>query len=147
MREKWQNDVQQVEELAAVAGVHLHCAHQHCATALCYWSRSHKACIPACVALACVRQCVNSWLPLQIFIFYPTITLCCGILLYYALVLHSQKHAFLHVLRMNVCNKNAILCSIMSLTFCGFRVIFASFDALLTELTTLLEAVFLAACK
>ena len=102
---------------------------------MCYWSCSHKACIPACVALACVRQCVKSWLPLQIFIFYPTITLCCGIMLYYAVVLHSQKHFFLHVLRMNVCNKNAILCSITSLTFCGFRVIFARFNALLTEPT------------
>lgn len=54
MSEKWQIDVQEVEELAAVAGSHLHCKHRHFAMTFCYWSCSHKAYIPACVSLACV---------------------------------------------------------------------------------------------
>jgi len=56
---------------------------------------------------------------------------CCVVLS----VLHPQKHAFLHVLCFDVCDRSAIFCSTTSLSFCDIGSTAASFAALLTEPT------------
>ena len=99
------------------------------------WPCRHKACRNACVALACVQYCAKNRLLLQIFIFYTTISLCCGIMLCRAFGLASTKRAFLHVLCFDVCNRSTTFRSAASLTFCSFRLIAAKIAALLTEPT------------
>jgi hypothetical protein len=120
MREKWQTDVKQVEELAAVAGSHLHCTRQHfcrpCAIGLALlalrcWPCRHKARRNARVALAwynIVRRtgyCCRSSSSIQ------SSTHCYGITCYWSCI-HKRMHSYMYC---------AVMCAIGTHSFDALR--------------------------